>query len=95
MKNDTTKFFDGAKVSRARQLHQLHEEENHFMDGLLGTPNLLGGASCWFIIATIIVWASDYNLAAKITIGIGALFVLVWVSINVFPRVWKWLINLV
>lgn len=69
------------------------EEESRLIDGLVGTTLLMGGALCWFIIGSIVLYFQTE--LGFCFIGIGALMTAVWVCIHVFPRVWKWILSLV
>ncbi len=85
--NKTTSFFDGAKVSRARQLSDKEDRQ------LVETLVLLGFSVSFLIMASV---ASNYGhiTLTWVFISLASVFIFLWASIHVVPGFWKWFVNL-
>ncbi len=86
--NKTTKFFDGAKVSRARQMSDKEDRQ------LVETLVILGFSVAFLIMASV---ASTYGHITLmwVFISLASVLIFLWASIHVVPGFWKWFLGLV
>lgn len=93
MKNKPDDSDYGFGIKFTRNDKYLIEDEDHFMEGLLGTPTLIGGALTWLIIASLFNFGSNpwHNIAFGISIGIASVMVLVWYIVHALPGTLRFL----